>query len=140
MNGSNEGIVDILKRYRDGSYKDNYNAYVKELRVAYGEVLGRSKTLLDAIINSERIQHKFDISNKLLVNDIADVLLTGKQHSFAKYMLVEPIGERTHTLSIVKPKDYKNYTNSKFEFNYLVNVIGLEEVVNMLGALVKTNI
>lgn len=136
----NKGKIDnLLERCEDGSYKDNYSAYLKEVRNEYSAMLGRSKTLMDVIIYNERVGTLFDMRSKLLVTDMANLLMSGEECEFGKYLLSEPHSVKSHTLSITKPGNFKNYTNAKFELNYLINKIGLKEVVIMLGALSKVS-
>jgi len=130
-------LHELTEKCLDGSYEENYMEFLKQVRYEYSNMLGNSKTLSDVIIHNEKTNVMMTIGNKLLLEDIADILFKGEVCGFGRYLLTEPVGEKKHKLKINYPSNYKNYPKAKFEFNYLVNKIGLVEVVKMMGALAE---
>lgn len=132
-------MENVITKYKDGEHKENYVGFIEEARGAYNTMFNNSKTLTDVIIYNIRINSKFTTSAKLLLEDIGNLLINGVVCDFSKYLLIEPSGVANSTLNISIDNGYKNYTNGKYEFNYLINKIGLDSVMKMLEGLLNIN-
>lgn len=132
MHVDKDKLEALRKQVVENKFETGYIDVVNGLRRMYSSMLGNSKTLLDVIIHNDKRGAKVDIRTKLVIKDLVEVLAGGKELSFDKYTVIEHIGAMEHKLELELPRDYKNYTASKFEFNYLINKIGIIQVMNIM--------